>query len=138
MASETLTISQNYFIDSDGVNSAWCDAVKLLDVTPGGTSVTSVDASTQQSGDDRIFVPGKLKDNGEVTLSHHHQPDLRPVVGAGGIDTLEEFVVTYPDSQTDTFEGFILSSEPDDHVLDGKMMATTVIKISGAITRSTP
>lgn len=135
MASPEADVSLGYSITADGANSDWAGGLKIFDVTPPADEVEDILTSHQglTQGNHNTYVPADIGENTELTLQIYFQADTPPSVGWTS-DDLEEYVLTFPDDETATFDGYIKSHTPDTHTFNERMMATVVIKVSGEVT----
>lgn len=120
-------ISTGFTISGAGSNSGWTP--KIVDVTPPGESAEVIDDSTQATTGTRTKRAGDLNEPGEVVFDLQYDNADKPVVGADN----EAWTLTLPDDTADTFQGFVSGYEPATHVLNGIMMASATIQVSGAV-----
>lgn len=134
MASPEADVSLGYSLSASGQNSDWADGLKIFDVTPHADEVEDILTSHQglTQGEHNTYVPADIGENTELTMQIYFQADTPPAVGWTS-DDLEQFVLTYPDDETATFDGYIKSHTPDTHTFNERMMATVVIKVSGEV-----
>ena len=120
-------ISTGYTISGATANSGWTP--KIVDVTPPGESVDVIDDSTQATTGTRTKRAADLNEPDEVVLEIQYDNADKPVVGAAN----EAWTLTLPDASTDTFQGFVSGFDPATHILNGLMMASATIQVSGAV-----
>jgi len=101
----------------------------ILDMTPPGLSRESIDTTHQGTTGAKEFIPADLYDGGELQFDIHFQPGTNPPID-GAVETI---TITYPDSTTWAFSGFMTGYEPT-APLEGKMTATVTIKVTDEIT----
>ena len=123
-------VSLDYSLTSDGANNAGPWTPEIVDVTAPGLTVDAIDNSTQETTVVRTKQAADLAEPGELTLEIQFDEADRPVVGAAN----EAWTLVFPDDTTWVFQGFVSSYEPGSHTLNGIMMATATIQVSGAIT----
>ena len=103
---------------------------EILSIEPPNPSREVIDTSHMASANNaRTFKPGDLVDWGELTAEiSFHPSESPPITGAE-----EQVVITFPDTTTWTFQGFMSAYEPS-VPLEDKMTATVTIKVSGPVT----
>lgn len=75
-------------------------------------------------------VPGRILDNGSITLEVQHDPDYSPPM-SGAAETI---TVTLYSGKTYSFSGFMTSYKMTGITTDELIKANVSIKVSGAIT----
>lgn len=121
-------------VASDGDNEAFWSAVIVEDIKMPDPSVESIQTTGQGTTGGHTFMPPRLQDNGTFECVVQVQQDTRPTVGRQADDSATEgYTVTWPDTNTDTFEGFVMSAPPQSAPIDGKILMDVVVKISGDI-----
>lgn len=79
----------------------------------------------------KTFIPSDLIDNGNLSVEMAYVPATAPPIASAA----ETVTVTYPDSSTAAFSGFMTTFSPSIPI-DDRMTASAEIKVSGAITRA--
>ena len=105
---------------------------QVVDVNFGSQEVEDIDVSHQGTTTARRFKPADLRDNGDMTLSVHHNPDTIAPIGTTGTIT-----VRWPGGTNWGFGGYTKSYGNITGTLNEKMTADVVVKISGPITATT-
>lgn len=110
--------------------SSW--AVKMLSIGKGVGSRGSINTSESDTDTYHTFIPEALVDPGEITFTHHFDPDEPAPVAAAP----ETITITWPTVAGETSgatyagNGYITSSEVTGE-MNGKLVCTTTIKKSG-------
>ena len=103
-------------------------------VTWPETTVDDILTSHQGTTEAHTHAPADLLETGTCTINVNFESDNIPVVGVED----EQFRLTAPDTNYNTFTGYIQSFPPDAAELNTKMTAVMVIKVSGAHAVTTP
>lgn len=110
-------------------------AARIVSVDGPGASRPSIDTTHMATSANRTFMPGDLVDQGEVTITVHHDPSLtRPIATAA-----ETVTITHPIpagltvAATWAFSAFCTGYSPS-FAIDELMQAQLTLKISGAVT----
>lgn len=104
---------------------------QIIDVTPPPFTVPAVDVTHQLSPSNaREFIPGRLVDNGQLRCRIIFEGTNLTRATSG-----VPYVITYPNSATAYFDGFIQEFTPTG-VLDDKMTADVAVKVTGPVTTS--
>jgi hypothetical protein len=102
------------------------------EITNFGTPAPSrpaIDVSHLGTVGSRVFIPGDLVDNGEMTLGLHFNPDeLPPINGAA-----ETITLTFKSGATWAFSGFVTGLGSANQESDNKVTQDVTIKVSGDI-----
>jgi len=104
---------------------------EILDYDHSGFTREVIPTSHFGTTGGRTFMPGKLYDGGELTISMHHDADIMPPLEVG--DVSEAITVTFPGGATDGFNGFLYDYAKRAE-LEGKIMATAKVKVDGSLT----
>lgn len=102
---------------------------EILEVTPPGAKRESIDVSHMLTVGARRKIPGTLFDNGQLKCKIGFDPGATPPID----QPASEVVVTFPDGETWTFQGFMVEYTPTDPMED-KMTAEVAIECDGDIT----
>jgi len=122
--------SVGYSMTASGTNSDWAAALEIDTITLPGKSVGSLRTSHQGTTTAHTYVAQSIPEGGELNVKAKFNSDELPVIGGAN----QDFIIAFPGDvslSTKTISGFIMSYEPDGEDLDGIMMATAVIKVSG-------
>jgi len=115
----TITFSTGYFAEIISVDGPDLSR-ESIDTTHMGTTSGLM-----------TFIPSDLIDNGTLSVEMAYIPGTAPPISSAA----ETVTVTYPDSSTAAFSGFLTSFSPSIPI-DDRMTASAEIKVSGAITRA--
>ena len=117
---------------SHGITIAFATSAfvaEITDVTPPGATRESIDTSHQGTTDWKTATPADLAEWGELSFTIHFRPSTDPPV-----DGLPESItITFPDTNTWVFTGFMTGYEPSAPHLD-KMTADVTVKVDGDVT----
>ena len=127
-ASPQVDISSGFELTAATANVGWTPYI--IDITPPPLEVDEIQTSYQGTTDTHTYMAAKIREPGEFTFDLFTKEDDVPVVGA----TNEEFTLTWPDTNTWVFSGFVKSYEPSTGTLNGRMTSSATIKVSGNIT----
>ena len=72
----------------------------------------SLDVTTHRNGNYRTKAPKKLKDLGEVSFTAIYDPSEYNTTGIGKVNVNQQITVTFPDTSTLVFYGFVDSFTP--------------------------
>lgn len=115
----TITFSTGYFAE-------------IISVDGPDLSRESIDTTHMATTSGLMtFIPSDLIDNGTLSVEMAYLPGTAPPISSAA----ETVTVTYPDSSTAAFSGFLTSFSPSIPI-DDRMTASAEIKVSGAITRA--
>ena len=103
-------------------------SAEIVDVTPPGFSRDSVDTSHQGTTGAHSHMPTDLYESGECSFDIHFEPGTNPPIDAAA----ETITMTFPDSTTWTFTGFMTAYEPS-APLEDKMTGSVTVKASGTV-----
>lgn len=117
----TITFSTGYFAEIISVDGPDLSR-ESIDTTHMGTTSGLM-----------TFIPSDLIDNGTLSVEMAYVPGTAPPISSAA----ETVTVTYPGGTTAAFSGFMTSFSPSIPI-DDRMTASAEIKVSGAITRTTP
>ena len=110
-------------------------APEILSVKLPGRSVEKIPTTHQGTTTDKTYLPGRIKDNGDLEFTFHYQSTEVPPVGV-----VENITVTLnhrgtpTPTTTITFSGFVLSFDPPEWDLDEKMIGRCVVAVTGDVT----
>lgn len=104
-----------------------------LSPTADELDVTTLDST----GGYREFVVG-FKDSGEVTLTGYHKDDAGQKAARTAFNNNEtgEFVITFSDGATFTFDGFFKGYTVGSVEVDGAVGFGATIRVSGPVTET--
>lgn len=115
----TITFSSGYFAEIISVDGPDLSR-ESIDTTHMGTTSGLM-----------TFIPSDLVDNGSLSVEMAYVAATAPPISSAA----ETVTITYPDSSTCAFSGFLTSFSPSIPI-DDRMTASAEIKVSGAITRT--
>lgn len=104
---------------------------EIIDVTPPDMSRVSIPTSHMETPSSaHTFKPGKLIDNGSLTVDIAFEPGTEPPID----EDASEVVITFADSgaSTMTFDGFMTGGSPA-APLEDRMTMSVTIKVTGPI-----
>jgi hypothetical protein len=104
---------------------------EILDVSPPAPKRNSIQTSHMGTVDAHTFIPTKLVDWGELKFDMAFDPSVVPPIDASPA----QCVITFPDAETWTFQGFLTGYEPKTP-LEDKMTASVTVKVSGKVTQA--
>lgn len=105
-----------------------------INPTADEVDVTTLDST----GGYREFVPG-FKDSGEIALTGFHKDDAGQKAARAAFNNGEsgEFVLTFPDDTTFTFDGFFKGYTVGSVEVDGAIGFGATIRVTGPIEEGT-
>lgn len=106
-------------------------AYEVTGINPPKVSRKAIDTSHLGTVGARTFTPGKLVDPGSLELDINMNPGATVPVS---VTTLLPVVITFPDRETWTMNGFVTEYAPGNITEDEKMSAKITLKVSGMIT----
>ena len=112
----------------------------VVSISGPNVSVATID-TTNMAGLYRTFIGGKI-DSGEVSLEIHYDPNLPTAFEdvwdntAAAVPAAVECIITFSDSSTYTFQGFLTSFEPS-VALDDSVKASITVKVTAGVTVAT-
>lgn len=123
--------SHGTLVSLNGVHIA-----EVGDIDGPSEEASQIEVTNHDSGGRREYISG-LRDGGEVSFPMNYfgdasQDDVIALFDARDTGT---WVITYPDSSSDTFEGIVINLGKTAPV-DGVLQQAVTVKISGDITRA--
>lgn len=113
----TITFSTGYFAEIISVDGPDLSR-EAIDTTHMGTTSGRM-----------TYIPSDLIDGGTLSVEMAYVPATAPPISSAA----ETVTVTYPDSSTCSFSGFLTSFSPSIPI-DDRMTASAEIKVSGDVT----
>lgn len=102
---------------------------EILNVSHDGISRKAIDTTHMGTTGGMTFTPGALYDPGGLRVSLAFAPGANPPID----QAVETITVTFPDGETESFDGFLTDFAWTDP-LEDRMTADATIKATGDIT----
>ena len=109
-------------------------AADVLTFDGPSQTLEAIDTTTMTTTDSKTFIPAKIKDSGELTMTIVHEGNQEPNIG----DALETITVDWSGEGVGhkwAFSGFVTAYTQGAEI-DGRMEGSVTIKLSGPITVS--
>lgn len=114
-----------------GPPKVYTNLVELVSVTPPERTQETIDATHHGSPDKyREYIPG-LKDGGEVPFNYNWTKDGQTALITAMDAGKGEYKVLAPDGSAEVFQAIITSVAYDPMEIDGKMVGSGSMKVSG-------
>jgi len=114
-----------------GPPKVYSTLVELLSVTPPERTQETIDVTHHGSPSGfREYIPG-LKDGGEVAFSYNWTKDGQTALITAMNAGKGEYKVLFADGSSEVFDAIITSVGNDAQEIDGKMVGSGAMKVSG-------
>lgn len=119
---------------SDGGSGAYVAVPNLKTVTPPSPETPEIE-TTHLGSAAKEYIPATKPEPGEFMFTAYYVYDqYTRLEGLRGV--IKSFRLTYPDTHTSTFQGFIKKVEKPEHAVQALVEMSCTVKVTGAITNA--